>query len=66
MHPAPGQIFCSSHQQQSSPVLTPLQMSRESLKDLNTQQSNREKFMMTGLERDNVFVIEGIDCLKDV
>ena len=40
--------------------MTPDQMSRESLNQLNNQHSNREKFLMTGLERDNIFVVEGV------
>ena len=59
-HPAPGQKFCTTHQNHESPVVTPDQMSRESLNQLNNQHSNREKFLMTGLERDNIFVVEGV------
>ena len=58
-HPAPGEWFCKFHQNHKSPVLTPNQISKESLASLNSQQSNREKFLMTGLDRDNIFVVEG-------
>ena len=50
-HPAPGERFCKFHQNHKSPVLTPNQISKESLES--------EKFLMTGLERDNIFVVEG-------
>ena len=49
----------SLHHDHKSPVLTPNQISKESLASLNGQQSSREKFLMTGLERDNIFVVEG-------
>ena len=58
-HPAPGQKFCQNHEGHTSPVLTPTQLSAESLKALNSQHTNRERFLMTGLERDNIFIIEG-------
>ena len=41
-------------------MLTPNQLSKESLASLNQEHSNREKFLMTGLERDNIFVVEGL------
>ena len=56
----PGQRFCSLHKQHNSPALTPNQLSKESLASLNQEHSNREKFLMTGLERDNIFVVEGL------
>ena len=59
-HPAPGERFCSFHVHHKSPALSPNQISKESLVSLNSQQSNREKFLMSGLERDNIFVVEGI------
>ena len=55
-HPAPGQKFCSIHEQHTSPVMTPDQMWKESLHALNLQHS---KFIMSGLERDNIFIVEG-------
>ena len=58
-HPAPGERFCSFHVHHKSPALSPNQISKESLASLNGQQSSREKFLMTGLERDNIFVVEG-------
>ena len=59
-HPAPGEKFCKEHVQHTSPVITPDKISRESLTALNDQHSSREKFLMTGLERDNIFVVEGV------
>ena len=59
-HPAPGEKFCKVHKNHSSPALSPDQISQESLKQLNSQHSSREKFMNTGMERDNIFVLEGI------
>ena len=63
-HPAPGERFCSLHKEHKSPVLTPNQISKESLETLNNEHSSQEKFWMTGLERDNVFVIEGLVSSK--
>ena len=39
-HPAPGQKFCPEHQDHKSPVVTPDQMSKESLNLLNNQHSS--------------------------
>ena len=58
-HPAPGEKFCPHHHDHKSPVMCPDQLSRESLESLNGQHSNRENFMSTNMERDNIFVVEG-------
>ena len=58
-HPAPGEKFCSEHKSHASPALCPDQLTKETLSSLNTQQTSRERFMSTGLERDNIFVVEG-------
>ena len=64
LHPAPGEKFCKLHKNHSSPALSPAlspdQISQESLKNLNRQHTNREKFINTGRERDNIFVVEVI------
>ena len=59
-HPAPGEKFCPEHSNHMSPALCPSQLTKESLSDLNSQQSSRERFMSSGLERDNIFVVEGL------
>ena len=59
-HPAPGEKFCQEHCNHMSPALCPDQLTKESLSDLNSQQSSRERFMNSGLERDNIFVVEGL------
>jgi hypothetical protein len=64
-HPAPGEKFCSEHRNHVSPALCPDQLSKESLKNLNCQQTSRERFMSTGLERDNIFVVEGL-CFHNI
>ena len=58
-HPAPGERFCSAHKDHKSPAVTPDKISRESLDKLNKQHSNIEKFLSTGLDRDNIFFVEG-------
>ena len=59
-HPAPGEKFCQSHHNHKSPALSPDQISKQTLENLNKQHSNREKFLLSGLERDNIFVLEGL------
>ena len=59
MHPAPGEKFCSNHSGHTSPALSPGQISSESLSMLNKQHSNRQRFLVTELERDNIFVVKG-------
>ena len=58
-HPAPGERFCSYHTNHTSPALTPNQLSKASLSELNQQHTSREKFLSSGLERDNIFVVQG-------
>ena len=66
LHPSPGERFCNFHKDHSSPALAPNQLSKDSLAALNNQHTNRENFLMTGLERDNIFVVEGIFVCVDL
>ena len=59
-HPAPGEKFCPQHSDHQSPVMCPGQLSKESLENLNGQHTNRENFLSSNMERDNIFVVEGI------
>ena len=63
-HPAPGEKFCSQHKDHLSPALTPDQLTKETLNNLNCQQTSRERFMGSGLERDNIFVVEDLFIYK--
>ena len=40
--------------------MCPGQLSKESLENLNGQHTNRESFLNSNMERDNIFVVEGI------
>ena len=54
-HPAPGNKFCSEHQDYQSPVLLPHQVTKESLEKLNRQHK-----LHSNLEPDILFIIESL------
>ena len=51
IHLASGEKFCKEHMNHRYPALSPDQISKESLKDLNNQHTSQEKFMNTGKEK---------------
>ena len=64
IHPAPGDKFFKAHKNHETPALSPDNLSKDSLKSLNSQHTNRERIMNTGKERDNIFVVEGKDLIE--
>ena len=54
-HPPPGEKFCAEHKTEKTPALTPDQIRKENLEDLNKQQQEN-----SDQERDNIFVIQEI------
>ena len=54
--PAPGSIYCKTHQDEASPALLPSNLSKDTLNKLNCEQQKKT----AELERDSIFVIEKI------